>query len=155
MPYKDMYDAEMSLSMSDWYNDMTTDLLKSFISYQNPTGAEPIPNGALLNDTTDLKVDVQPGKTYLFRIVNIGAFAGQYFWIEGHTMKIVEVDGVYTEPMEADMLYITVAQRYSVLVTMKNTTNANFAMVGAMDTVSFVLSPEIASLANLRLSGHV
>ncbi len=110
--------------------------MKSFISVTNPTGAEPVPDAALMNDTTGLKTSVEPGKTYLFRIINIGAFAGQYFWFEGHTMRIVEVDGIYTEAAEADLIYITAAQRYSVLVTMKNDTSTNYAYVGSMDEVS-------------------
>lgn len=53
-------------------------------------------------------------------------------------MQIVEVDGVWTEPANASMIYISSAQRYSVLVTTKNETNANYAMVGSMDTVSLL-----------------
>lgn len=35
-----------------------------------------------------------PGKTYRVRIVNTSAFAAFYFWIDGHDMRIIEVDGV-------------------------------------------------------------
>lgn len=127
------------ITLSDWYHDQMPDLLKQFINVANPTGAEPVPNAALMNDTQNFTLAVEAGKTYLLRLANVGAFAGQYFWIEGHTMKIVEVDGIYTEPAEADMIYLSTAQRYSVLVTMKNETKANFAMVGSMDTVSVSL----------------
>ena len=133
------------ITLSDWYNDQMTELMKQFISVANPTGAEPVPDAALMNDTQNLTLAVEPGKTYLLRLINVGAFAGQYFWIEGHTMKIVEVDGVFTEPADADMIYVTGAQRYSVLVTMKNETDANFAMVGSMDTVRPVLSTTLPS----------
>jgi iron transport multicopper oxidase len=136
MPFKDLYDEEIILTFSDWYHDMTPTLLKQFISYANPTGAEPVPNAALMNDTQGLKVHVRPNKTYLFRMVNMGAFAAQHVQFEGHTMRVVEVDGVYTEPADAEMLYITVAQRYSVLVTTRNDTSANFAISGIMDQVS-------------------
>jgi iron transport multicopper oxidase len=88
-----------------------------------------------MNDTQNLNINIEPGKTYMFRMVNMAAFAAQYVWFEGHTMRIVEVDGVYTEPAEADMLYLTAAQRYSVLITAKNDTNANFAIQGSMDQV--------------------
>ena len=135
-PYKGQYDEERVLTVSDWYHDHIPNLMKSFISVTNPTGAEPVPDAALMNDTVDLKTPVEPGKTYMFRIINIGGFAGQYFWIEGHTMRIVEVDGIYTEAAEADLIYITAAQRYSVLVTMKNDTSTNYAFVGSMDQVS-------------------
>jgi iron transport multicopper oxidase len=117
-------------------------LLASFINIANPSGAEPVPQAALLNDTQNLTVSVEPGKTYLFRMINMGAFAAQYVWFEEHTMRIVEVDGVYTEPMDADMIYITAAQRYSVLVTAKNDTKSNFAFVGSMDEDLFDTVPE-------------
>lgn len=136
MPYKDMYDEEYVLSVSDWYHDQMRDLLPFFISRGNPTGAEPIPNAALFNDTQNLTVSVEPGKTYLFRSVNIGAFAGQYLWFENHTMTIVEVDGIYTELQEAEMIYLGAAQRCSFLITAKNETNTNYAFMSSMDTVS-------------------
>lgn len=145
-PYTAQFDEEVAFTLSDWYHDEMPGLLSQFISYTNPTGAEPVPNSALMNDTRNLQVNVQPGKTYFFRMANIGAFAGQYFWIEGHTMKIIEVDGVYTEPAEAEMIYIAAAQRYGFLVTMKDDASANFAMVGSMDEV-------IYSQAACRITG--
>ena len=112
------------------------DLLKGFISVVNPTGAEPVPKAALFNETQNLTTPVEPGKTYLFRIINVGAFAGQYLWFEGHTMQIVEIDGIYTKQAAADMIYLTPAQRYSVLITTKNDTSTNFAYTASMDQVS-------------------
>jgi iron transport multicopper oxidase len=106
-----------------------------FINRANPTGAEPIPQSALFNDTQNLTVPIQPGKTYLFQMVNIGAFAGQYIWFEGHNMTIVEVDGVYTEKAETEFIYLGAAQRCSFLITARNETTANYAFVGSMDTV--------------------
>lgn len=110
-------------------------LIEKFISYANPKGAEPVPNSALMNDTQNLTVAVEPGKTYLVRMVNMGAFAGQYVWFENHTMQIVEADGIYSEPAQAEMIYLTAAQRYSVLLTTKNDTASNFAFVASMDKV--------------------
>ncbi|KAI9701198.1 MAG: hypothetical protein M1836_001867 [Candelina mexicana] len=147
-PYKDQYDEEIVLTLSDWYHDQMPPLIARFMRYSNPTGAEPVPDAALMNDTQNLKVAVQPGKTYLFRIINMAAFAAQYFWFEGHSMRIVEVDGIYTEPAEADLIYITAAQRYSLLVTAKNDIGSNFAFVGSMDqdlfdTVPKTLNPNV------------
>lgn len=110
-------------------------LLPRFLSKGNPSGAEPVPKAALMNETQDLKIAVKPGKTYLFRVINIGAFAGQYLWFEGHKMRIVEVDGVYTKDAEADMVYLSAAQRVSFLLTTNNDTKANFPIAASMDTV--------------------
>ena len=136
-PFKDMYDTELVMSVSDWYHDQMHDLRGRFIGKTNPTGAEPVPNSALLNDTQNLNVPVQPGKTYLFRMVNMGAFAGQHVWFEGHNMTVVEVDGVYTHPSETSMIYLSAAQRCSFLITARNDGSANFPIVASMDTVRF------------------
>ena len=137
-PYKDMYDEELVLTFSDWYHDEMPGLIKFFMSKANPTGAEPVPNAALMNETQNLTISVEPGKTYLFRTINMGAFAGQYVWFEGHNISIVEVDGVYTQPAEAQMIYISAAQRCSFLLTTRNDTSANFVIVGSMDTVCYL-----------------
>jgi len=139
-PYLGKYEKEVVLTVSDWYHEQMPTLIKKFINVANPTGAEPVPNAVLLNDTQNLTVAVEPGITYLLRIINVSAFAGHYFWIEGHTMSIVEVDGVWTDPVETDTIYLTAAQRYGLLVTMKNDTSANFPMISSMDTV-IELSP--------------
>ncbi|WPH03356.1 Hypothetical protein R9X50_00623500 [Acrodontium crateriforme] len=140
-PYNGQFDEEIGLTVSDWYHMQIPDLLKSFIDYTNPTGAEPVPNSALMNDTQNLTVPIEAGKTYFFRLTNVGGFAGQYFWIEGHNMTIIEVDGVYTEPASTDMIYISAAQRYGFLVTAKNDSSTNFPIVSSMDTSLFDTVP--------------
>jgi len=52
-------------------------------------------------------------------------------------MTIVEIDGVYTESQAVDELYLTVAQRYSVLITTKADTSQNFAILNTLDTTMF------------------
>ncbi|KAL7937529.1 Cupredoxin [Trichoderma chlorosporum] len=141
-PYSKEVDHELVLTLSDWYHDQMATLLPAFLTKNNPTGAEPVPKAALMNETQNLTVPVLPNKTYMFRVINIGAFAGQYLWIEGHTMRIVEVDGIYTEAAEADMVYISAAQRVSFLLTTKNDTSANFPIVSSMDTTLFDSLPE-------------
>lgn len=136
-PFADRYDEEIVMTVSDWYHVQMQNLLPGFINKKNPTGAEPVPNAALLNETQNLTVNVQPGTTYLFRMINIGAFAGQYVWFEGHNISIVEVDGVYTQPTEAEMIYLGSAQRCSFLLTTRNDTSANFPFMASMDTVGF------------------
>jgi iron transport multicopper oxidase len=98
-------------------------------------GAEPIPDSFLFNDTLNTKISIEPNTTYLMRIINTGAFAAQYFYIEDHNFTIVEVDGVFTEPKEASLLYVAVAQRYSILFTTKASTARNYGLVTIADQV--------------------
>ncbi|KIV95843.1 hypothetical protein PV10_03450 [Exophiala mesophila] len=141
-PYADLYDEELVLTLSDWYHDQMPGLIASFLSVTNPTGAEPVPQAALMNDTQNLEIHIEPGKTYFLRIINMAAFAAQYFWIDGHTFRIIEVDGVYHEPTEAEQIYLTAAQRYGVLLTTKNETDANYAIMGSMDEDLFDQIPD-------------
>ncbi|KAL1913437.1 hypothetical protein Sste5344_000398 [Sporothrix stenoceras] len=143
------YDEEFVFTVSDWYHGQMPDLLAGFITKSNPTGAEPVPQSALLNDTTSIAIPVDSSsingtQTYLIRVVNVGAFAGQYLWFEGHNMTVVEVDGVYTKPQTASMLYLTAGQRYSFLISSRNESAAdvrNYAFAASMDTTMFDTVP--------------
>lgn len=64
-----------------------------------------------------------------------------YFWIDGHDMSIIEVDGTDVEPAPIDLLTVTVAQRYSILVTARNDTSQNWAIHANMDTTMFDTVP--------------
>ncbi|KAJ6123679.1 Multicopper oxidase type 2 [Penicillium samsonianum] len=128
------YDEEMVLTITDWYHDMTEDIGPEFMSLYNPTGAEPIPNSFLFNNSVSQSYPVEAGKTYLLRLINIATFMGQYFWVEDHEMRIVEIDGIYVDETEAFILYLSAAQRYSVLVTMKSSTERNFGMAMVADS---------------------
>ncbi|KAJ5106844.1 hypothetical protein N7456_003519 [Penicillium angulare] len=142
--FNDQYDEEFTVTLTDWYHELVEDIAPHFITYKNPTGAEPVPNSFLFNDTLNSNLPVKPGKTYLIRLINIGAFVAQYFYIEDHDFKIVEIDGVYTEPTNASTLYIATAQRYAVLVTMKNSTDKNYPIVTVADSQLLdTISPDL------------
>ena len=141
-PFKSKYDEELVLTLSDWYHDQMSELIPQFLAKNNPTGAEPVPQAALVNETQNLTVAIHPGKTYLFRVINLGAFATQYLWFEGHSMTIVEVDGVYTKPVKANMISLSAGQRCSFLLSAKDKARENFAFVGSMDTVRYDNTPK-------------
>ncbi|CAD6505696.1 BgTH12-01186 [Blumeria graminis f. sp. triticale] len=135
-------DEEVILSVSDWYHEEMTTIIPRFLEKTNPTGAEPVPQAALINDTQNLMISIQPEKTYLFHLINMGAFAGQYIWFEGHNMTVVEVDGVATIPVEVNRLYISAGQRYSFLLRTKAESSTNYAFVASMDTDLFDILPD-------------
>ncbi|KAK5962616.1 ferroxidase FET3 PWA37_005055 [Arxiozyma heterogenica] len=127
------YDEEVVLSLADWYSKTVDQLLPDFMSVYNPTGAEPIPRNLLINNTMNLTWSVKPDTAYLLRIGNFGGFVSQYFWIEDHEMTVVQIDGEYVKPNTTERLYITVGQRYSVLVHTKNSTERNYAIMQKFD----------------------
>ncbi|CAK9440231.1 uncharacterized protein LODBEIA_P43310 [Lodderomyces beijingensis] len=127
------YDEEVILTLSDHYHQDSDALIPKFLSRFNPTGAEPIPANFLLNETRNNTWNVEPNKTYLLRIVNTGGFVSQYLWMQDHEFTVVEIDGIYVEQNTTNLLYITVAQRYTVLVTTKDTADENYAMMNRVD----------------------
>ncbi|KAL9165645.1 hypothetical protein ABFS82_06G183700 [Erythranthe guttata] len=61
--------------------------------------------------------NVTKGKTYRFRISNVGTQLSFNFRIKKHTMVLVETEGSYTDQIVLDSLDVHVGQSYSVLVT--------------------------------------
>ncbi|KAK5634915.1 hypothetical protein RRF57_010627 [Xylaria bambusicola] len=127
--------GELVMTVADWYHTQSPYLIEYYQSAENAAdgGAEPIPDTGLLNDGQNVSVKVAPGKTYLLHVINTGNFVGTYLKIAGHNLTIVEVDGVYTEPYTVDLLYMTVAQRYGVLLTTHASSSENFLIQAAVD----------------------
>ncbi|KAL5512657.1 hypothetical protein ACEPAG_2923 [Sanghuangporus baumii] len=146
------YDAEYTVVIGDWYHDEHAKLMERFISIANPGGAEPVPESPLIYFATNgtyldgfngnASLAFEAGRTYRLRIVNTAGFAMFFFWIDGHQMRIIEADGVDTEEMPVDVLSLTAAQRYSVLVTALNDTTSNWAIHANMDTGMFDTIPD-------------
>ncbi|KAH7542291.1 laccase-4 [Ziziphus jujuba] len=60
---------------------------------------------------------VNPGKTYLLRIINAALNEELFFKIAGHQFTVVEVDAVYTKPLKTNTILIAPGQTTNVLVT--------------------------------------
>lgn len=142
------YDYEVTLTVSDWYHLESPQLMKQFLSRYNPTGAEPVPQNSLFNDTKNSTWDVQPNLTYFLRVVNVGMFVSQYLHLEGHEFTIVEVDGVLVKPTTTQSLYLSVAQRYGVLVRTKPTATENFRFINVLDEEMLDYLPEDLELVS-------
>ncbi|KAJ1937066.1 ferroxidase fet3 [Kickxella alabastrina] len=142
-PHK--YDEDVVLTLEDWYHDGAAGLLKDFLSWKNPGGAEPVPNGALIGRVGGdelYKLKFTPGKTYRIRLINMSALSMFHFSIEGHKMRVIEVDGVDTEEHEVGNVILSVAQRTSILVTALETADNNFIFHADMDTDMFDSLPD-------------
>ncbi|KAI9467590.1 ferroxidase fet3 [Coemansia sp. RSA 1290] len=141
-PYK--YDEEMVLTMADWYHQESSDLVKNYINWKNPGGAEPVPDSALVNSKSDGKTTLKftPGKTYRLRLINMSSLATFHFSIEGHQLRVIEADGVDTEEKAVSNVQLAAAQRVSVLVTALNSTDGNYRFHADMDTDMFDSVPD-------------
>lgn len=79
----------------------------------------PFPDGLLINGRgwNGNTFTVDQGKTYRFRISNVGLTTSINFRIQGHSLKLVEVEGSHTLQNTYSSLDVHLGQSYSVLVT--------------------------------------
>jgi len=132
------YDDEFTITLSDWYHRQMPDLINEYQSQQNEAafaGREPVPDSALINDSSNTKIKVLPNKTYLVHVVCLGNWPGHTWVFDGHEMTVVEVDGVYTDPTPVGdkLLRIAPGQRTSVLIHTKPDASENFAIWDTLD----------------------
>lgn len=75
------------------------------------------------------KLRVEPGKTYMLRLINAAMNDELFFSIANHTVTIVEADATYIKPFETDVVFITPGQTTNVLLKTKSShPNATFFM---------------------------
>ncbi|KAH0458100.1 hypothetical protein IEQ34_013415 [Dendrobium chrysotoxum] len=114
VPY-DIPDGEMSLLVGDWYKAGHKSLRQGLDS------GKPLsfPDGLLINGIPQSYFFTgDKGKTYLFRISNVGLSLSFNFRIEGHKMKVVEIEGSHTIQNTYETLDVHVGQSIAVLVTL-------------------------------------
>ncbi|KAI9273843.1 Cupredoxin [Helicostylum pulchrum] len=136
------YDYDVTFPLQDWYHAQSTTNIDIFLNENNPTGAEPVPeSGFMLNSVNDTLTFI-PGKTYRLRLINMSGFSMFYFSIDGHDLDVIEIDGIDVQRKTVQSVSLTAAQRVSVLVTAKNTTDINYYMHADMNVDMFDIIPE-------------
>ena len=63
-------------------------------------------------------VSVKQGHRYRFRFINAASDSLLFCNISDHTFHVIEMDGIYTEPVETNTLLISPGQRYSLIIDM-------------------------------------
>ncbi|TFK31867.1 laccase-2 [Crucibulum laeve] len=66
-------------------------------------------------------VNVVSSKRYRFRLVSVSCDPNFTFSIDGHTLSVIEVDGVNHHPITVDSIQIFAGQRYSFVLTANQT----------------------------------
>ncbi|KAJ7129888.1 laccase [Mycena crocata] len=118
-PAKHLYDVDDEstvITLADWYHYPAPQQPKNLPAMANSTlinGLGRYLNGSL----SDLAViNVAHGKRYRFRLVSISCDPNFIFSIDGHSMTIIEVDGVNHQPLVVDSIQIFAGQRYSFIL---------------------------------------
>jgi len=115
VPYADPED-DYTVLIGDWYTKSHA-TLRAFLDSGRSIGR---PDGVLINGKSNGKkalFTMKPGKTYKYRICNVGLKDSLNFRIQGHPMKLVEMEGSHTVQNTYESLDVHVGQCFSVLVT--------------------------------------
>ncbi|KAJ7124449.1 Cupredoxin, partial [Mycena epipterygia] len=151
-PLGDLYDVDDDstiITLADWYHEPAEQLMDQY----KLDGVTPPPASGLVNgigryiggpEIPWAVVNVVQGKRYLssLRFVNTSGFAAFIVSIDGHTMDIIETDGIETVPLTVSSFEIHVAQRYSAILTANNAVNnywINAPMVVNINNVKAIL----------------
>ncbi|CAN9168996.1 unnamed protein product [Alternaria alternata] len=128
------YEQDRVVLLSDFYYDLSSDLLMQYLS-PGSENDEPVPPSALINGRNVRDCAGLPNRNCsssgisnaLFslsrtsntrlRIINVGAFAEFALQIDEHEFQVTEVDGTDVYPQSVHRLNINPAQRYSIVLT--------------------------------------
>ncbi|EDQ99886.1 laccase, multicopper oxidase, benzenediol:oxygen oxidorectuctase [Laccaria bicolor S238N-H82] len=117
----DIDDETTVITLADWYHTPSPQL-NSF----------PTPDATLINGKGRYSggpaaplsnITVVQGKRYRFRLVSMSCLPNYVFSIDGHTMNIIEVDGISVTPTTVDSIQIFAGQRYSFVLTASQPTD--------------------------------
>ncbi|PSS09602.1 Monocopper oxidase-like protein [Actinidia chinensis var. chinensis] len=134
-------DGDITLFMSDWYIKSHKDLRKE-VERGTDLG---VPDGILFNGLGPYRYDqalvpdgiryetinVEPGKTYRFRVHNVGIATSLNFRIQNHNLLLVETEGSYTVQQNYANMDIHVGQSFSFLVTMDQNASSDYYIVAS------------------------
>ncbi|KAK4477258.1 hypothetical protein RD792_016472 [Penstemon davidsonii] len=148
-------DGDFTVLIGDWYK---TDhrILKAVLDKGKMLK---FPDGILINGRGNgASFTVEQGKTYRLRISNVGLHNSLNFRIQGHVMKLVEVEGTHTVQTTISSLDVHAGQSYSVLVTANQPpTQDYYIAVSTRFTTKVLTTTAILHYSNSRkpVSGPV
>ncbi|XP_008787012.2 monocopper oxidase-like protein SKU5 [Phoenix dactylifera] len=155
-------DGDITLFIGDWYIRNHTDLRKAL----NEGKDLGMPDGVLMNGKGPYRynktlvpagidyesINVHPGKTYRFRVHNVGISTSLNFRIQNHNMLLVETEGSYTVQQNYTNLDIHVGQSYSFLVTMDQNASSDYYIVASARFVNESRWVRVTGVAILHYS---
>ncbi|KAM7517330.1 hypothetical protein LguiA_006913 [Lonicera macranthoides] len=138
--------GDYTVLIGDWYKANHT-ALKAILDRGKKLH---FPDGILINGhgPNGASFTVEQGKTYRFRISNIGLQHSLNFRIQGHKMKLVEVEGTHTVQTTYSSLDVHVGQSYSVLVTANQPGQDYYIVVSSRFTTPILTTTGVLHYSN-------
>ncbi|XP_009140331.1 L-ascorbate oxidase homolog isoform X1 [Brassica rapa] len=138
-------DGDFTLLVTDWFKMSHKDLRKRL----DAGYALPLSDGLLINGVSKgLIFTGEQGKTYKFRVSNVGIATSINFRIQDHTMSLIEVEGAHTLQETYESLDVHVGQSVTVLVNLKASVRDYYIVASTRFT-----KPILNTNASLRYLG--
>ncbi|KAF8399003.1 hypothetical protein HHK36_014870 [Tetracentron sinense] len=99
---------------------------------------------------------VEPGKTYLLRLINAALNDELFFGVANHTLTVVEIDALYTKPFTTTAIMVGPGQTTNVLLTADQHPDASgtFIMAATPYITTIFPSDNSSSVGFLRYKGR-
>ncbi|KAJ8764323.1 hypothetical protein K2173_006063 [Erythroxylum novogranatense] len=138
--------GDFTLLIGDWYKKSHT-TLQTFLDSGKSL---PFPDGLIINGQTHTTFTGDQGKTYMFRISNVGLSTSLNFRIQGHTMKLVEVEGSHTIQNIYDSLDVHVGQSVAVVVTLNQSPKDYYIVASTRFTKQVLTASAVLHYSNSK-----
>ncbi|XP_076941494.1 laccase-4-like [Bidens hawaiensis] len=136
-------DHEKIIVLSEWWRSDADAVMNQWMQTGLPPNVSdahtingypgPVPN---CSTSTGYTLHVEPGKTYLLRIINAALNEELFFKIAKHQFTVVEVDACYVKPFKTDTIYIAPGQTTNALFTADQTPGKYVMAISPfMDTI--------------------
>uniref|UniRef100_A0A1D1XV66 L-ascorbate oxidase n=1 Tax=Anthurium amnicola TaxID=1678845 RepID=A0A1D1XV66_9ARAE len=138
--------GDWTLLIGDWYTSNHTDLKATLDRGKKLR----FPDGILINGRgpNGASFTVDQGKTYRFRISNVGLQNSLNIRFQGHKMKLIEVEGTHTLQIAYSSLDVHVGQSVSVLLIADQTPQDYFLVVSSRFTDPVLTTTGILDYSN-------
>ncbi|KAL7000082.1 hypothetical protein U1Q18_001232 [Sarracenia purpurea var. burkii] len=144
--------GDYTILAGDWFLQNHTSLLdlQDLRAILDSGQDLPFPDGLLINGrgSNGYTFSVEQGKTYRFRISNVGLTTSINFRIQGHKMLLVEVEGIHTLQNTYDSLDIHLGQSLSVLFTADQPARDYFIVVSTRFTSQVLTATSVLHYSN-------
>ncbi|KAJ2666241.1 ferroxidase fet3 [Coemansia sp. RSA 1199] len=126
----DEYDEDVLLTLEDWGKEPYDDHIKQLQTIAEvdmpPNNPSVLINGINANILQPIRFT--PGRRYRLRVVSMSFTYWFKVRLPGHTMQVIEADGISSHPSAVDGLDLCPGQRYSVIITAHESLDYNYAL---------------------------
>ncbi|XP_023762432.1 monocopper oxidase-like protein SKS1 isoform X1 [Lactuca sativa] len=154
-------DGDIIITIGDWYTRNHSALRATLDAGKNLG----IPDGVLINGNGPFKynstvpdginhttINVDQGKTYRIRVINVGVSTCLNFRIQSHNLVLAETEGHYTTQQNYSSFDVYVGQSYSFLVTMDQNATTDYYIVASARFVNQSNWQRVTGVAILHYS---